>query len=164
MLPLMAQDIMARGVVSVFPETPLTNAARTLAKHHFDGVPVVDKEHKLVGILTEYDLISKASAIHLPTFQKILQELPLHKEDSVEFQNDFQELLSLTAGDIMNQNPLTLVPHATFEEVVAAFRDHHRVNPIPVIDKDRKVVVVISRFYVFQPLELLSSLSLNKHA
>ena len=164
MPPLTAQDIMVRDVVSVFPDTPLTDAARTLTEHHFDGVPVVDKEHTLVGILTEYDLVSKASAIHLPTFQKILQELPLHKGDSVEFQKDFQELLSLTVGGVMNQDPLTLLPEATFEQVVAAFRDHHRVNPIPVIDKDHKVVGVISRFDVFKPLELLSSLSLNAHA
>ena len=162
MPPLTAKDIMIRNVISVFPDTALTDAARALSEHHFDGIPVVDKENILIGILTEYDLVSKTSAIHLPTFQKILQELSLHKQDSAKFQKDFQEILSLKAEDVMNRDPLTLAPEAMFEEVVAAFRDHHRVNPIPVVDKDHKVVGIISRFDVFKPLEFLSSLSPNE--
>lgn len=157
MTPLTAKDIMIEDVVSVFPETLLTDAARILAEHHFDGVPVVDEHKTLVGILTEYDLVSKASTIHLPTFQTILQEVSLFKHDTPQFRKDFQEILSLKVQDVMNSDPLTLSPDASFEEVVTAFRDHHRVNPIPVINSDHKVVGVISRFDVFKPLQLINS-------
>lgn len=151
------QSIMSQDVVSVRPETPLQEAAELLARHGFDGMPVVDEENKLVGIITEYDLISKGSAIHLPTFQKIIENLGIYHKDKTSFKNDFAELASLQVKDVMNKDPLTLAEDATYEEAVAAFRDHHRVNPIPVIDQYRKVVGVVSRFDVLKPLHLVEN-------
>ena len=67
-----AKDIMTKEVVSVPLETSLLDVAKILAERNFDGVPVVDKEDRLVGIVTEYDLINKTSAVHLPTLQIVL--------------------------------------------------------------------------------------------
>ena len=150
------QSIMTRKVVSVKPDTPLQEAAELLARHGFDGMPVVDEENKLVGILTEYDLISKGSAVHLPTFQKVIENLGIYHKDKSRFNKDFAELAALKVKDVMNNDPLTLVEDATYEEAVAAFREHHRVNPMPVIDQERKVVGVVSRFDILKPLHLLS--------
>ena len=149
------QSIMTRDVVSVGPDTPLQEAAEVLARHGFDGMPVVDGENKLVGILTEYDLISKGSAIHLPTFQKVIQNLGVYSKDKSRLVKDFKELAALTVKDVMNNDPLTLSEDATYEDAVSAFRDHHRVNPIPVVDQNRKVVGVVSRFDVLKPLHLV---------
>lgn len=151
------KDIMVREVISVYPETPLTEATKILTMHHFDGLPVVDHENTLVGILTEYDLISKGSAIHLPTFQLILKNLQIFKKDRELFASQAQELLSLTVKDVMNNDPLTLSQDSSFEEAVITFRDHHRVNPIPIIDKNRKVIGVISRFDILRPLQAFPS-------
>lgn len=155
MTPLTVRDIMNTNVISVHPETPLVEAAQILAEHSFDGVPVVDGGGTLVGIVTEYDLISKGSAIHLPTFQMILQNLPVFRKDRSQFEEEVKKVSSLLVKDVMNDDPLTLHHDATFEEAVMAFRDHHRVNPIPVIDKDRKVIGVVSRFDVLKPLQEL---------
>lgn len=152
---IFAEDIMTRDVISVFPETSLIEAARIISEHGFDGVPVIDQDKKLVGILTEYDLISKGSAMHLPTFQKLIQELPVLGKDKPQFSEEVRMLSELTVKDVMNMDPLTLPPDTTFEEVVKTFRDHHRVNPIPVVDDNNKVVGVISRFDVFKPMLML---------
>ena len=149
------QSIMTRDVVSVKPDTPLQEAAEVLARHGFDGMPVVDEENKLVGILTEYDLISKGSSIHLPTFQKVIENLGIYHKDKSRFNKDFAELSALQVKDVMNKDPLTLSDDATYEEAVAAFRDHHRVNPIPVVDRDRRVIGVVSRFDILKPLHLM---------
>ena len=148
---------MEKNVVSVGPDTPLSEAASIIAKGAFDGVPVVDDGNTLVGILTEYDLISKSSAIHLPTFQKILEDLTVFSKDKKEFQSDVADIANMKVRDVMNDDPLTLHHDATYEEVVTAFRDHHRVNPIPVIDKDKKVLGVVSRFDVLKVFSLLKS-------
>ena len=148
---------MTAKVISVRPETPLMEAAELLAKHGFDGVPVVDDGGKLVGILTEYDLISKGSAIHLPTFQKLIQNMGVYGKDKSHFKNDFKDIAALKVKDVMNDDPLTLPEDASYEDAVAAFRDHHRVNPIPVIDNERKVVGVVSRFDVLKPLSAMGN-------
>lgn len=155
MFQVSVQDIMEKSVVSVRPDTPLSEAAKTLADHKFDGVPVVDDANTLVGILTEYDLVSKGSAIHLPTFQKILENLSVFGKDKKEFRSNVEDVANMKVRDVMNADPLTLHHDATYEEAVVAFRDHHRVNPIPVIDKDKKVIGVVSRFDVLKPLRAI---------
>ena len=148
------KDIMTSDVVSVHPDASILEAHELIAQHNFDGLPVVDREHHLVGILTEYDLLVKGSSLHLPTFQKVLAELRVYRRDRSQLQAEIDELKRLTVRDVMNSEPLTLPDTATFEEVVQAFRDHHRVNPIPVVDRDRRVVGVVSRYDVLKPLAL----------
>ena len=55
----------------------------------------------------------------------------------------------------MNREPLVLKDDSAFDEVIAAFITHHRVNPIPIVDGDNKVVGIVSRFDVLRPLNLL---------
>jgi len=147
-----AKDIMTKEVISVPVETSLLDVAKVLAERNFDGVPVVDNEGHLVGIVTEYDLINKTSAVHLPTLQIVLKNLPQFKKEEAHFQ---EEILSLKVSDIMNKEPLTLSPDISYDDVIKLFREHHRVNPIPVVDKDNKVLGVISRFDVLRPFHVL---------
>lgn len=143
---------MTRDAITVHPDTSLLDVAKVLAERNFDGVPVVDNDSKLVGLVTEYDLINKTSAVHLPTLQIVLRNLPQFKKEDEHFQ---EEILSLKVSDIMNKEPITLSPDAAYDEVIKLFKDHHRVNPIPVIDKDGVVVGVISRFDVLRPFHVL---------
>lgn len=139
-------DIMVKDVVAVHPDTPLLEANAIIQKHQFNGVPVVDEAHKLLGILTDYDLISSDAALHLPTVQKLIGNLPVQREDRSAFINATATLRNLTVKEVMNTDPLTLPDGASIEEVITVFRTHHRVNPVPVIDKDHKVVGVVSRY------------------
>ena len=150
-----ARDIMTKEVITVHSDTSLLDIAKILAERNFDGVPVVDNENRLIGIVTEYDLINKTSAVHLPTLQVILQNLPQFKKEESHFQ---EEILALKVEDIMNKEPLTLNIDVAYDEVIKLFREHHRVNPIPVIDKDRKVLGVISRFDVLRPFHILQGI------
>ncbi|MFY9462929.1 MAG: CBS domain-containing protein [Candidatus Sungiibacteriota bacterium] len=151
------QEVMERKVIAVHPEDSVFAAHEVIASHNFDGVPVVDAENRLAGILTEYDLIAKGSSLHLPTFQKILSELEVYKKDKSRLNQEIIELKELKVKDVMNSDPLTLPDTASFEDVVAAFRDHHRVNPIPIIDKDHKVIGVVSRYDVLKLFSLVGS-------
>ena len=149
------RDIMTEKCISVHPDTGLLEAARLLFENKFDGLPVVDSQNVLVGILTEYDLISKGSLVHLPTLQFLLSNLPAFKKDRSQFEKEIHEVSSLTVQDVMNTDPLTLPESATFNDTVAAFRDHHRVNPIPVIDDSHTVVGVVSRFDILKPFHFI---------
>ncbi|OGN09316.1 MAG: hypothetical protein A3C61_01530 [Candidatus Yanofskybacteria bacterium RIFCSPHIGHO2_02_FULL_39_10] len=149
---VLAKDIMTKEVVSVHPDTNLLDVAKILAEHNFDGVPVVDNDNKVVGIVTEYDLINKTSAVHLPTLQVVLRNLPQFKEEESHFQ---EEILSLKVSDIMNKDPLTIEADLPYDEIIKLFKEHHKVNPIPVVDKEHKIIGVISRFDVLRPFHVL---------
>jgi CBS domain-containing protein len=146
------KDIMTKDVVSVTLETSLIEVAKLLTEKKFNGVPVIDATGILVGIITEYNLISNQSGIHLPTLQAVLGNLSVFGKDKKEFSDEVAAVSKLTAKDVMNNDPLTLPNTATYEEVVKTFQDHHGVNPIPVVDSTRKLVGVVSRFDVLKPI------------
>jgi CBS domain-containing protein len=143
-------DIMTKSVVSVSPDTLVIEAAELLEKHNFSGIPVIDNNKKVLGIITEYDLLTKGAAIHLPTFIKLLKEFKIHKNDRSLIRDDLKHIVTLTVRDVMNDDPLTLSENASLEEVVLSFAEHHRVNPIPVVDSANRLVGIVSRFDVIK--------------
>jgi CBS domain-containing protein len=56
---MQARDIMTREVIAITPEVSLQDAARVLADYCISGMPVVDDERQMVGIVTEADIIGK---------------------------------------------------------------------------------------------------------
>lgn len=140
------KDIMTKDVICVHPETSILVAHQIMSEKRFNGLPVVDNENHLVGIITEYDLLVKGSSVHLPTLQKLFTELPVYKKNYKNFKNEIYELSRLTVREVMNSDPLAISQDANLSEMVDMFRQHHRVNPLAVIDKDRKVVGIVSRY------------------
>ncbi len=55
-----ARDIMTHEVISISPQASLQDAARLLSDYHISGVPVLDDERRMVGIVTQADIIGKA--------------------------------------------------------------------------------------------------------
>ena len=132
--------------ITVRPEDTVVFAAKLLAEHNFNGLPVVDPDGKLTGILTEYDLVSKGSDLHLPTLISILGNVGVYKKDSGLIKQDLKKLLTLQVKNIMNAEPLTIDQTAPVQALADLFAHHHRVNPIPVVAGDRRLVGLVSRF------------------
>jgi CBS domain-containing protein len=139
-------DLMTKDTISVSPETPIVEAARILSEKKLDGVPVVNDDKVVVGILTEYDLLTKGTSIHLPTFLKLLKEFDLYKKDKSLIKGEIAAVLSTKVKDVMNGDPMVMAPTASIEEATKTFAEHHRVNPIPIVDGAHKLVGVLSRY------------------
>jgi len=58
-------DVMTRGTIAVRDDVPLAEAAQLLDKHHISGVPVVDRDGELVGVLSQTDLLRARVIDHL---------------------------------------------------------------------------------------------------
>jgi len=58
-----AHEIMTRDVITVQPHTPIDEIARLLVQHRITGVPVVDEEGRVLGIVSEFDLIAKRGRV-----------------------------------------------------------------------------------------------------
>jgi len=149
------RDVMTKKVISVSPETPITEVTKIITEHNFDGVPVVDKNNRLVGIITEYDLITQTSTINASFLQKIITDIYAEKKEDPP-KIGTQDISELKVQDIMNREPLTLGENATFEEAIETFKAHHRVNPIPIVNDRNEVLGIISRFDILRPLNILS--------
>ncbi len=143
-------DFMAREVISVKPETSLLEAADLLFKKNLTGLPVIDASRRVVGILTEYDLITKGSAVHLPTFLKLLKDFKVYRKDKPLIKDELKKILTLKVKDVMNPEPLLLYPETSLEEAVRTFGEHHKVNPIPIVNNAHQLVGILSRFDIIK--------------
>lgn len=137
---------MTTAVVSVNPETTLLDAVDLLLKKNFNGLPVVDNMGKLVGILTEYDLVIKGSSLHLPTFIKLFEQFQVYRKDQGPIKDEVKNILKMRVADVMNTEPITLAPEASIEEAASLFSQHHKVNPVPIVSSDGRLVGILSRF------------------
>lgn len=141
-----ARDLMTKEVTTVGPNDSILAVAQIMFEHNWDGLPVVDKDDTLLGIITQYDLVTKGANIHLPTFMKLMAEMPLYKKDKSAIRSELERIVTLSVKDLMNPEPLTVRDGVTLEEVGRLFAEHHRVNPIPVVNGESRLVGIISRF------------------
>lgn len=137
---------MTKNPVAVKPEDTVVYAAGLLAKGGFNGLPVTDQDRNLIGIITEFDLVSGQSALHLPTLINVFRNIKVYKKDAGLIKDDLKKLFELRVGEVMNKEPIVVNQEATIEEALDIFAHHHRVNPIPVLDDQKKLVGILSRF------------------
>lgn len=144
-----AKDIMTSKVVSVSPETSLLEASDLMTKGEFNGLPVVSESGRVLGIITEYDLLSKGTRIHLPTFIKYFSQSSGQDKKPI-LQDALAESVSFTVRDVMNPDPIIFKEDTPIEEIVEAFSAHHRVNPVPVTDREGILTGIVSRFDIIK--------------
>lgn len=144
---ILIKDIMTTKIEAVTANTPLLKASEKMVAGWFNGLPVVDKDNKVIGIITEYDLLTKGTAIHIPTFIRLMGEFPAkNRRKDLLFKRSFEEMVYFTVGDVMNKDPIIMWEGSTFSNILRVFSEHHRVNPIPIVDAKSKLVGIVSRF------------------
>lgn len=134
-------DIMTKTVVKVYPDTPVSQIARLMSENDISGLPVVDHEDHVLGVIKELDLIIRNTRFKLPTFFMILDQLvyletPKHRKR-------LEHMLGTTAEEIMSKPAQTIAPEATIDELAELMVDR-RMNPVPVV-QDSRLVGIVSR-------------------
>jgi len=135
-----AQDIMTKNVITVTPETTVTELARLLASHTIGGAPVVDDSGRLLGVVTESDLIDQTKKIHIPTVVAILDSLIfLERPDKME--KEIRKFAGSTVADIYTKNPVTVTEDTLLEEI-ATIMSEKNVHTLPVMREDTLVGII----------------------
>lgn len=139
---MQVQEIMTPKVISVMPTTPVYEVASLIFDHNLTGMPVVDNENQVVGIITEYDLMSRSEHIHLPTYVNLLKELA-EGSPTRELTGAIEKIQHLKAQDLMTTPVVSVSPDTPVEKAAEIFSEQH-INPLPVIEEG-KLVGIISR-------------------
>lgn len=135
-------DIMTTNVVKVGPNTPVNEIARLMSAHGLSGIPVVDDENRVLGVVTELDMIVRNSRFKVPNFIMILDSI-IYFETPQHFQERLTHMLGVMAKEIMSHPAVTISPDATIEEL-ATLMVERRKNPLPVVENEQ-LVGIISR-------------------
>jgi len=143
-------DIMTRNVVTLSSEDSLELASRLFEKYDYDGFPVVSPSRKLIGLVTAYDILLQSFKVHLPVVFSILQQKEEQDIDEKMLTAHFTKVKEAKIPEFMNVDPLVISPEALVQDLAKEFAEHHRVNPIPVVDKDHLLLGVVSRYDVIR--------------
>lgn len=144
------RDIMTKNVLTVNPQDSLAVVAQLFEKYDYDGLPVVGADHKLLGIISAYDMIVQSSGMHLPTVLNIMDRISVNAADKKDLEAHFQKLREITAKSVMNPEPLTVKQDLDLQEAAKLFAEHHRVNPLIVVDEQGLLVGVVSRYDIIR--------------
>ncbi|MEA2083735.1 MAG: CBS domain-containing protein [Thermodesulfobacteriota bacterium] len=137
---LTANDIMTRDIVTVLPDTKITEAAKLLLENHINGIPVVESSGKFVGIICQSDLVVQQKRFPLPSFFTLVDSfitIPSPKQ----IEKEVQKISAITVSRAMAQKPVTVRPDTGIDTLAELMVDKG-FHTIPVLDGEKLVGIV----------------------
>jgi CBS-domain-containing membrane protein len=138
---LKARDIMTKDVITVGSEATVEELARLLIDHKISGVPVVDNEKRIIGIVTENDLIRKNKRFHIPTIIRLFDAYFLL--DSGKVEDEIKKMVAATVDEICVRKVVSITEDTSLEEIATIMAEKH-VHLLPVL-KDSVVVGIVGK-------------------
>ncbi len=130
---MFVRDRMSSEPITITPDTPFQEALKLMREHRFRRLPVVDKHGKLVGIVSERDLLyaspSPATSLSVWELNYLLSKLQVR--------------------EIMTENVITTTPDAPIEDAARLIVDN-KIGGLPVVDEQNHVVGVITETDIFK--------------
>ncbi|MCG6878723.1 MAG: CBS domain-containing protein [Deltaproteobacteria bacterium] len=137
---LNASDIMTTEVITVKKETPLKELAEILYKNRINGVPVVDDEGLLIGIICESDLVRKDKKLHIPTVVALFDAV-FYLESSKNMEKEIKQINATTVEELFSRKVVTVDEKTPIDEI-ATIMTQKKIYTIPVMDGNRMVGVI----------------------
>jgi CBS domain-containing protein len=150
-----ASDIMTRNVVSVKPTDDTSSIAAVLAKHEISAAPVVDDDGKLLGIVSEGDLMKPFSKQTMARRAWWLGILAEGERLAPEFL-DYISVNHHSAADLMTRNVVTAEETTPVPEI-ADLLILHKIKRVPIL-KDGRVVGIVSRADIVRAMQQLQNI------
>ncbi len=123
---LKAKDVMQQPVIAATSRASLRDVATQLVVNEFSGMPVADADGRVVGVITEADIV------------RVL--------------NEGKQLENLTAGSAMTGPPITVDVETSIEDVMKSLEEH-RIVRVPVTSQEKLVGIIARRDVIRAALE-----------
>ncbi len=135
-----AREIMTREVITVGPQASVEELARLFAQRRIGGVPVVDEEGRVRGVVTQSDLLKRSREPQLPLALNIL-DLHLFLETPGRFRKRLEKLLGDAVEQVMSSPAVTVSPDTPVQEL-ARLMEEKGIHTLPVVEEGRLVGIV----------------------
>ncbi|MDE5086916.1 MAG: CBS domain-containing protein [Trichodesmium sp. St15_bin1_1] len=136
-------DIMSYNPITVKPEMPLKEAIKILAEKRISGLPVVNENGNLVGIVSETDLMWQESGATPPPYIMLLDSI-IFLENPARYEKEIHKALGETVQDVMTKNPLTTTPDQPLP-ATAKLMHERNIHRLPVLDENGLVIGILTR-------------------
>lgn len=133
---MLVRDVMTKGVITTQKYENIMNVANILAERNISGLPVVDEGKRVLGIITQADILSMVGVRREHTFKDLLKHMlgePLHERKVGDI-----------VGDIMTAPAIRVNPDANIAEATKIM-DEKKIRRLLVVDKTNVLLGIISR-------------------
>jgi CBS-domain-containing membrane protein len=144
-MPKTAADIMNTDVPALGPQDDARRAIDLLAEQDLGALPVVNSEQRVIGIVSESDLVlsEEQADLHLPSFVNIMGGI-VFTESVKGFEQRLQKAFAARVRDLMTPDPVCAEVDDGVEKVARLIAEKHH-NHLPVVDGDGRLAGVVTR-------------------
>jgi CBS domain-containing protein len=143
---------MNRDAVAAHPGDDVESLLRLMRKHELPGIPVVDDDRRVVGIVTESDLVlrDENADLHLPHHIDLLGGV-IFLEPMKHYEERLRRAIASTVSEMMTPDPITVKPDDSVQSAAKVIAER-RHNRLPVVDGDGRLLGVVTRVDVLEAL------------
>ncbi len=142
-MPQTVADLMNHDVLTVTPTTPLAEAIQILVDRQISGLPVVDGTGKLVGVISESDLMWREKGLDRPPYIMFLDSV-IYLQNPAKHEQDLHKVLGQTVGEVMTAHAISITPDATIP-TAARILHEHKIHRLPVVDSEDRPIGIITQ-------------------
>ncbi|PKM77349.1 MAG: hypothetical protein CVU90_07820 [Firmicutes bacterium HGW-Firmicutes-15] len=146
---MLAKNIMTKDVITVRPDEKVEKVAQMLVENRISGIPVVDENHHVLGIVSEKDLMIRASELKVPFYLTLFDSI-IFLENPIRFNNNLKKYTALQVKDAMTTKVIVVEEDAPVSEVVDIMQKHE-INRVPVV-RHGKLIGIITRNDILKSL------------
>lgn len=139
----LVKEVMVIAPITVKPSDLVETVLKLLEEKHISGLPVVDDQGQVVGVVSEADLLFKEKPIRMPLYLTFLDSI-IYLEPLDKFKQQLKKNLGVLVEDVMTSKPNTISSDAPVSQA-AELMLTKRINRLPVLDETGKLVGIVTR-------------------
>ena len=148
-------EVMNTRVLSVHPDDTLEKAVKMFNEEKISGLPVVDQENKVVGVLTDRDLLKYSEDLQMIPLNYIWMTPYVYLQDNEDYKKTADDFLKTRIDEVMSKRVANANKEDSLHDAVILMKKKG-VNRLPVVDDDKTLKGIITR------TDLLNYLAENK--
>ena len=133
---ILVRDVMTKNVIKIREDADFNEVATLLSEHRISGLPVVDGQDRVMGMITEADVLAMAGMKKGHVFKDIITHI---LGEPLSGQKESKRL-----RDVMTSPAITTGPESDIREIALTL-DEKRIKRLPVVDEQGRLIGVISR-------------------
>ncbi|MEQ8536427.1 MAG: CBS domain-containing protein [Coleofasciculus sp. D1-CHI-01] len=141
-MPKTVAEVMSRDPIAVTPQTPIREAMKILAERRISGLLVVNDAGKLVGIISETDLLWQQTGVEPPVYIVFLDSV-IYLENPARYEEELHKALGQTVGEVMTHAPVVVKPDQPLRKAAKLMQDKS-LRRLAVTDNQGKVIGVLT--------------------
>jgi CBS domain-containing protein len=137
-------DVMTPNPIAVKPQTPLQEVIKILVDKKISGLPVIDDAGKLVGVVSETDLMWQESGVDPPPYFMFLDSV-IYLQNPARYEKEIHKALGQTVAEVMTDKPITITADRSLKQAAHLINDKKIGRLIVVDETEHRVIGIITR-------------------